>query len=106
MTYDQQSGKILSLSLRWLRGEPPSWGATGTVGFGSAWRDYWGMDSVDTGWNSPRINEILSSALALTSNSGDYSAAGEIGFTYDGQTFRAPLYGWGSGSSCAIQWNM
>ena len=105
LTVDGQSGKILSLSLRWLREAPPSWGAAGTAGFGGAWRDYWGMDSVDAGWNSPWINEILSSALALTSNSGDYSAAGEIGFTYDGQTFRAPLYGWGSGSSCAIQWN-
>lgn len=36
ITVDSHTGKLLSLSLRWLRGEPPSWGATGTVGFGSA----------------------------------------------------------------------
>lgn len=106
LTVDNQSGKILSLSLRWPREAPPSWGAAGAAGFGGAWRDYWGMDSVDAAWNSPRINELLTSALAFASNSGDYSASGEIAFTYGGQTLRVPLYGWSSGGSCAIQWNM
>lgn len=80
-----------------------SWGAAGAANFGSAWRDYWGMDSVDPSWNTPRINELLSSS-PLTSNS-EYSAAGEISFTYDGQTLRASLYGWCSGGNCAVQWN-
>lgn len=106
LTVDDQSGKILSLSLRWPRETPPSWGAAGAAGFGSAWRDYWGMDSVDPGWNSPRINEILSASQVFSNNSGEYSAAGEIGFAYDGQAFRAPLYGWCSSGSCTVQWNV
>ena len=105
VSFDQKSGKILSMSLRWLRTQPPSWGAAGTVGFGGAWRDYWGMDSVDPNWNTPRVSEILSASAPLAGNSGDYSAAGEVAFTYDGQTLRAPLYGWCSGGSCAVQWN-
>ena len=104
VTFDQQSGKLLSLSLRWMRTQPPSWGAAGAAGFGGAWRDYWGMDSVDPNWNTPRINEILSASGPLTGN-GDYSAAGEITFTYDGQDLRVPVYGWCSGGSCAVQWN-
>lgn len=104
VTVDSQSGKILSVSLRWMRGQPPYWGAAGTASFGSAWRDYWGMDSVDANWNTPRMKEILSPALPLSGNS-DYSAAGEINFTYDGQTLRVPVYGWCSGGSCAVQWN-
>lgn len=103
VTVDDSSGKILSMSLRWSRATPPSWGAAGAANFGSAWRDYWGMDSVDPSWNTPRINELLSSS-PLTSNS-EYSAAGEISFTYDGQTLRASLYGWCSGGNCAVQWN-
>ena len=103
ITVDSHTGKLLSLSLRWLRGEPPSWGATGTVGFGSAWREYWGMDSVDANWYTPRINEILSSPMTYTGNN-DYSMAGEITFTYDGQTLRVPIYSWCSGGSCAVQW--
>ena len=107
LTVDDQSGKILSLSLRWPRESTPGWGAAGAAGFGGAWRDYWGMDSVDPGWNSSRVNEILTSALALTANSsGDYSAAGEVAFAYDGQTLRVPIYSWCSGGSCTIQWNM
>lgn len=104
VTYDQQSGKILSLSLRWLRDQPPSWGAAGAANFGGAWRDYWGMDSVDPGWSTVRIKEILSTTPPLA-GSGDYTAAGEITFTYDGQELRAPVYSWGSSGTCALQWN-
>ena len=104
VTYDQQSGKILSLSLRWLRDQPPSWGAGGAANFGGAWRDYWGMDSVDPGWSTVRIKEILSTTPPLA-GSGDYAAAGEITFTYDGQELRAPVYSWGSSGTCALQWN-
>ena len=105
VTVDDQTGKILSLSLRWSRDTPPSWGAAGAAGFGAAWRDYWGMDSVDPNWNSQRINDLLTSATVFASNSGDYSGVGEICFTYNGQTLRAPLYGWCSGGVCTVQWN-
>lgn len=104
LTVDDQSGKILSLSLRWSRATPPSWGAAGAANFGSAWRDYWGMDGVDPSWSTPRINGILSPS-PLPANNSDYSAAGEISFTYDGQSLRASLYGWCAGGSCAVQWN-
>lgn len=104
VTVDEQTGKILSLSLRWSRSAPPSWGAAGAANFGSAWRDYWGMDSVDPSWSTPRINELLSPS-PLPSGNSDYSVAGEITYTYDGQTLRASLYGWCSGGNCAVQWN-
>ena len=106
VTVDEQTGKLLSLSLRWSREAPPSWGASGAAGFGGAWRDYWGMDSVDPGWNSARVNDILASAQAFSNSGGDSSGAGEVVFTYDGQTLRVPLYGWCSAGVCAVQWNM
>ena len=42
--------------------------------------------------------------MTYTGNN-DYSMAGEITFTYDGQTLRVPIYSWCSGGSCAVQWN-
>ena len=47
---DIQSGRILSFTLQWGREDIPSWGLRGAANFGGVWRNYWGMDSVSSGW--------------------------------------------------------
>lgn len=106
LTVDVQSGRILCFNLRWGKGVSPSWGMRGASSFGSVWRNYWGLDSVNSGW----YNEYNKSILEQTEDSyrinGDYSAHGQIAFTYDGQSLPVPLdceaY---SGRSFSISWN-
>lgn len=106
LTVDAQSGKILSFDLRWTRGSSPYWGVRGAANFGSAWRDYWGMDGVDGMWNGAHIEGILEETEALLLVNGSYTATAEINFTYDGQALHIPLYSWAiSDRGCSIQWN-
>lgn len=108
LTVDAQTGKILAFTLRWSEGDSPSWGARGTANFGSVWRDYWGMDSVNAGWYSDYVKNILVDTETLVKLNGDYNANADVVFTYDGQQLRVPLACWGmvnSGWGCSIQWN-
>lgn len=106
LTVDAQSGKILSFMLRWARSSAPDWGVRGADSFGSAWRDYWGMDAVDSTWNGTHIKGILEETEAMLLLNGSYTASAEINFTYDAQTVHIPLHGWAiSDRGCSIQWN-
>ena len=106
LTADVQSGRILCFNLRWGKGFSPNWGMRGASNFGGVWRNYWGLDSVNSGW----YNEYNKSILEQTEDSyrinGDYSAHGQIAFTYDGQSLPVPLdceaY---NGRSFSISWN-
>lgn len=103
---DVDSGRILSLELHWSGAEPPNWGPRGASNFGSAWRDYWRMDSVSTGWYTEHIRNLLESADLYVSNSGDYAAHDQITFMYDGQSLSIPLDCRGIWSRyIAISWN-
>lgn len=88
---DLQSGRILSFSLRWTQGGQPNWGPRGASSFGSAWRDYWKMDSVSTGWYNAYTRGILENVEAQSYNSGDYAAHGQITFLYGSQSLSVPL---------------
>lgn len=106
LTVDEQTGRILSLSMRWEPGEAPNWGLSGAANFGGAWRDYWGMDGVDAAWNSEYIKGILVDTEDLIRVNGDYTSLAEVIFTYDGQKLSAPLYCWArGGKGCGVQWN-
>ena len=59
LAVDAETGRILILTLRWTRGSAPSWGINGAMNFGTAWRDYWGLDGVDASWRSQYIQSIL-----------------------------------------------
>lgn len=104
---DLQSGRILSLSLAvWVQGGQPAWGARGASGFGGAWRDYWQMDSVSAGWYSEQIRSILEDGALYMSNSGDYAAAEQIAFLYDGLSLSVPLdCQWTRSRYFFISWN-
>lgn len=107
LTADVQTGRILCFILRWDRSVSPGWGLRGASNFGGVWRNYWGLDSVSSGW----YNEYNKSILEQTEDSyrinGDYNAHGQIAFTYDGQSLPIPLeceaY---SGRSFSISWNL
>ena len=106
VTVDAKSERILSFRLSWSKGERPGWGFQGSAKFGSAWRDYWGMDSVSGAWNSDYIRSILNPQEDFPRN-GNYSSNADIAFTYDGQTLRAPLTSWTySNSEGVLEWNM
>ena len=107
LAVDAETGRILILTLRWTRGSAPSWGINGAMNFGTAWRDYWGLDGVDASWRSQYIQSILENTEGQLRNSGDFASAAEVSFTYDGQTLPVRLVCWPSGSSriCSIQWN-
>lgn len=104
---DVQSGQILSFSLRWGREEAPNWGLRGAAGFGAVWRNYWGMDSVGSGWYNEYNKDILERTAVNRKMNGEYSALGQISFTYGGQSVAVPLSAWVSGGrSCMVNWNM
>ncbi len=103
---DAQSGRILTFTLQWVQSGQPNWGPRGASGFGSAWRDYWRMDSVSTGWYNEYTRNVLENAGTLAYNSGDYAAHDQITFMYDGQSMSVPLDCQGSRSgNFAINWN-
>ncbi|MDE7260698.1 MAG: hypothetical protein K2N78_01345 [Oscillospiraceae bacterium] len=103
---DVQSGRILSFALVWYSGGLPNWGSRNASGFGSAWRDYWQMDSVSTGWYNEYTRGILENMEAQVSNSGDYAARDQITFLYDSQSLSIPLESQGSRNRhFLITWN-
>lgn len=103
---DHQSERILSFSLQWGWDKAPSWGMQGAVNFGGTWRSYWELDSVGSGWYDDYTKSILERVEAAYWTSGDYSAMGQIVYTYDGQSMAVPLecesFG---GRACVIKWN-
>lgn len=103
LSMDAQSGRILSFHLQWVWGDRrPQWGLQGSANFGTAWRNYWGMDSVGGGWYNSYNRGILEPQSV-----GDYDAHGQISFTYNGQTVLIPLDGWYyKGRSSALAWNI
>ncbi len=107
LTVDAQSGKILSFSLRWAWGASPDWGGRGASNFGNAWRDYWGMDSVNGAWYTDYIRAILVETESMMQINGEYNSNADLAFAYDGQELRIPLSNWaGSKRGCGIRWNM
>lgn len=104
---DVQSGRILSFQLRWTKGGHPNWGLRGAANFGGVWRNYWGLDSVSSAWYGEYNRSILESTEETTRTDGNYSAHGQIAFTYDGQSLPIPLeceaY---IGRSFSISWNI
>ena len=88
---DAQSERILSFTLQWDQDGRPNWGPRGASGFGSAWRDYWKMDSVSTGWYNEYTRSVLENLEAQLWNSGDYAAREQITFMYDSQSLAVPL---------------
>lgn len=106
LTADVQSGRIFCFNLRWSKGVTPNWGMRGASNFGSVWRNYWGLDSVSSGWYNEYNKSILEQTEESYRLNGDYSAHGQIAFTYDGQSLPVPLdceaY---SGRSFSISWN-
>lgn len=103
---DDETGKVLSFTLWWTRGNAPSWGVSGPVSFGSAWRDYWGMDNVDGSWSGKSVTSMLSETEILFQTNGDYTSSAEVSFAYDTESLRVPLHCWAiSGRGCSIQWN-
>ena len=104
---DIQSGRILSFTLQWGQEDIPSWGLRGAANFGGVWRNYWGMDSVSSGWYDDYTRNILERAEELYRNNGDYASHGQISFTYDGQSLSIPLECEGRrGRSFIIRWNV
>lgn len=104
---DAKTERILSFRLSWSKGQRPDWGFRGSARFGSAWRDYWGMDSVSSAWNSEYIRSLLDMPLEEFLRSGSYNANADIAFTYDGQTLRVPLVNWVySNSDGVLEWNL
>lgn len=106
VTVDAQSGKILGFILRWLNNLQLYWGYRGAERFGTAWRDYWGLDSVSPGWSTSYNKEILESTEDALRTNGDYNANSQINFTYNDQTLQIPLTSNAtSNRGCAIGWN-
>ena len=103
---DVESGRILSFALRWTQDGTPNWGPRGASGFGSAWRDYWGMDSVSTGWYNEYTRNVLENVESQAAVNGDYAAHDQITFLYDGQSLAIPLECRGTRSwNFSITWN-
>lgn len=104
---DVQSGRILSFSLQWGRDDAPSWGLRGAANFGGVWRNYWGMDAVSSGWYDDYTRGILERTEEFYRNNGDYTAHGQIAFTYNSQSLPVPLECEGlRGRSFALRWNI
>ena len=107
VTVDAKTERILAFRLSWSKGQRPDWGFQGSARFGSAWRDYWGMDSVSSAWNSEYIRSLLDMPAEEFVRSGSYNANADIAFTYDSQTLRAPLVNWVySNSDGVLEWNL
>lgn len=88
---DMDSGRVLSFSLQWSPGSALNWGLRGASGFGGAWRDYWGMDSVSTGWYTESLRGMLEETGGPAGQSGgDYTALDQVSYLYDGQSL--PVY--------------
>ena len=103
---DAKSERILSFRLSWSKGHRPDWGFRGSARFGSAWRDYWGMDSVSSAWNSEYIRALLDVPAEEFIRGGSYNANADIAFTYDSQTLRVPLMNWVySNTDGVLEWN-
>lgn len=102
---DAQSGRVLSFSLYWTWEGSPGWGVQGASSFGSAWRDYWGMDSVNAGWYNEYTRSILEESEARMRLNGEYNAVGEISYAYGGQRAHIPLLCWAYKSQCSLHWN-
>lgn len=103
---DVQSGRILSFVLQWGRDGCPDWGIRGAAGFGGVWRNYWGLDSVGSGWYNSYTQNILEQTEAVYRGDGDYNASTQISFSYDGQSLAIPLACWAiGGRTFTISWN-
>ena len=98
VTLDSQSGRMIAFTLRWDKGTQPSWGFQGAARFGSAWRDYWKMDSINTNWYNTYTKEILESTLASLYLNGDYNHNQPLIFSYDDQNLSINLANWVSNS--------
>lgn len=106
LTVDQQSGRILSFSLSWERSEELVWGLRGASGFGTAWRDYWGLDSVGGSWYNEYNRSILEDTVKTLRRDGDYNSNSQIPFTYNGRPLNIPLLNWATGSrGYTLLWN-
>ena len=103
---DVQSERILSFTLQWTQGSQPNWGPRGASSFGSAWRDYWKMDSVSAGWYNDRTRGVLENMENQVIANGDYAAYEQITFLYDSQNLAIPLECQGGRArNCALIWN-
>lgn len=103
---DMDSGHILSFSIHWSLNNAPTWGSRDGASFGGAWRDYWGMDSVSTGWYSQRVRDMLENLEAQMPPGGETSAYDQITFLYGGQSLPIPLACQGTWSrGCSLAWN-
>lgn len=91
---DAQSQRILAFNLDWYSGTPLNWGFRGAANFGTAWRDYWGLDSVNDSWYSDYVKSILENTDAMLHSNGEYNANGQIIFSYGGQSLKIPLANW------------
>ena len=104
---DAKSERILGFRLSWTKGAAPSWGFRGCTRFGTAWRDYWGMDSVSAAWNSEYIRSILEMPEEEFLRSGSYNSNADVAFSYGGQNLRVPLVNWVySNSDGVLEWNL
>ena len=105
---DVQSGRILAFTISWPVGAEVdlTWGLRGMSNFGEGWRDYWGLDSVDSNWRNNRILGILDKQEATLISDGSYNANADMAFSYDGQTIYIPISSTAAwGRTCQIQWN-
>lgn len=106
LTADAKTFRILSFRISWNKHEPPGWGFLGTAQFGTAWRDYWGMDSVSSAWNTDYIRNILEMPENSLNRGGSFNANADITFSYDSQTLRVPLVNWvNSSMDGVLEWN-
>lgn len=108
LSVDAQTGKFLSVSIRWTREGDLTWSGGDVQNFGTAWRDYWGMDGAELSYlDSQYIRGLLMETNTLGQRNGDYTSTTEVSFTYDGQSIRIPLRCRAiGGRECSIQWNM
>lgn len=107
LAVDLQSGRILTFRLDWNDNRELNWGLRGAANFGTAWRDYWGLDSVSSSWYSDYTRGILEQAAAAILSNGDYASHDQITFTYDGQSIPVSLECWGSlHRACSLIWNL
>lgn len=103
---DAQSERIMSFSLQWAWEKPPNWGIQGAASFGGTWRSYWELDSVSSGWYDEYTRNILERVGMVRPAGGDYSALGQVIFSYDGQSLAVPLLCQAiEGRSCLLNWN-
>ncbi len=109
VTVDVQSGRILAFSLQWewSGGSLPVWPPQGAANFGGVWRNYWGLDSISSGWYNEYNRDMLERVAKDPETGGDYDARGLIAFTYDSQPVAIPLAFWSiAGRSCGLSWNV